>query len=133
MATIERELGQPIDSLYRSIEAEPVAAASLGQVYRAYLHSGAEVAVKVQRPHLAEKINFDLAVLRSIAKFMLRFPRLTRGIDWEGTIAEFASVIFEEMDYVKEGGNAETFRKNFTKCERFMSRRFIGRIHRFAC
>jgi predicted unusual protein kinase regulating ubiquinone biosynthesis (AarF/ABC1/UbiB family) len=41
MATIERELGQPIDSLYRSIEAEPVAAASLGQVYRAYLHSGA--------------------------------------------------------------------------------------------
>jgi ubiquinone biosynthesis protein len=64
---------------------------------------GPEVAVKVQRPHLAEKINFDLAVLRSIAKFMLRFPRLTRGIDWEGTIAEFASVIFEEMDYVKEG------------------------------
>ncbi len=115
MATIECQLGNTLAALYFEIEPEPVAAASLGQVYRARLHSGEQVAVKVQRPHLAEKINFDLAVLRLIARFMLRFPRLTRGVDWEGTIDEFASVIFEEMDYVKEGRNAETFRRNFQK------------------
>ena len=115
MSIIERELGRPVEELFALIEDEPVAAASLGQVYRGYLHSGAEVAIKVQRPHLAEVINFDLAVLRLIARFMLRFPRLTRGIDWEGTIGEFATVIFEEMDYVKEGRNAETFRKHFLK------------------
>ncbi|MEP7273038.1 MAG: AarF/ABC1/UbiB kinase family protein, partial [Acidobacteriota bacterium] len=115
MATIERELGRPISALYSEIEPEPVAAASLGQVYRARLHTGEQVAVKVQRPHLAERINFDLAVLRLIARFMLRFPRLTRGIDWEGTIDEFATVIFEEMDYVQEARNAETFRQNFVK------------------
>lgn len=115
IAIIERELGKPISSLYLEIEDEPIAAASLGQVYRARLHSGELVAVKVQRPYLAEKINFDLAVLRLIARFMLRFPRLTRGVDWEGTIDEFASVIFEEMNYLQEGRNAETFRQNFQK------------------
>lgn len=115
MAIIERELNNSIDTLYASIEPEPVAAASLGQVYRARLHSGESVAVKVQRPHLAETINFDLAVLRSIARFMGRFPRLTRGVDWQGTIDEFATVIFEEMDYVQEGRNAETFRSHFQK------------------
>src|SRR3989442_1451154 len=83
-----------------------IAAASLGQVYRGRLHTGEEVAVKVQRPHLPEIINFDLAVLRSIARFISRFPRLVRGVDWVGVIDEFAAVIFEEMDYIQEGHNA---------------------------
>jgi predicted unusual protein kinase regulating ubiquinone biosynthesis (AarF/ABC1/UbiB family) len=115
VATIERELGRKLDELYAEIEPEPVAAASLGQVYRARLHSGEQVAVKVQRPNLARIINFDLAVLRGIARFMTRFPRLVRGVDWVGTLDEFAVVIFQEMDYVQEGRNAETFRQNFRK------------------
>jgi predicted unusual protein kinase regulating ubiquinone biosynthesis (AarF/ABC1/UbiB family) len=115
IAIIERELGRPVEELFSVIESEPVAAASLGQVYRGYLPSGSEVAIKVQRPHLAEVINCDLAVLRLIARFMLRFPKLTRGVDWEGTIGEFATVIFEEMDYISEGRNAETFRRHFNK------------------
>ncbi len=115
MRIIERELGKPVDELYADIEPHPVAAASLGQVYRALLYSGEVVAVKVQRPNLENTINFDIAVLRRIARFMARYPRLVRGIDWEGTLDEFASVIFEEMDYVQEGRNAETFRKNFSK------------------
>jgi predicted unusual protein kinase regulating ubiquinone biosynthesis (AarF/ABC1/UbiB family) len=115
MRIIERELGKPVANLYAEIDPQPVAAASLGQVYRARLHSGETVAVKVQRPNLAGVINFDLAVLRRIARFMSRFPRLVRGVDWEGTIDEFASTIFEEMDYVQEGRNAETFRSHFSK------------------
>jgi predicted unusual protein kinase regulating ubiquinone biosynthesis (AarF/ABC1/UbiB family) len=114
MGIIERELGKPVSDLYAEIDAQPVAAASLGQVYRARLHSGETVAVKVQRPNLEGVINFDLAVLRGIARFMNRFPKLVRGIDWEGTINEFASTIFEEMDYVQEGHNAETFRSHFS-------------------
>ncbi len=114
MRIIERELGKPVSDLYAEIDSQPVAAASLGQVYRARLHSGETVAVKVQRPNLEGVINFDLAVLRGIARFMNRFPKLVRGIDWEGTINEFASTIFEEMDYVQEGHNAETFRSHFS-------------------
>jgi predicted unusual protein kinase regulating ubiquinone biosynthesis (AarF/ABC1/UbiB family) len=113
MRIIERELGKPVDDLYAEFGSQPIAAASLGQVYRARLHSGETVAVKVQRPRLEEVINFDIAVLRGIARFMSRFPKLVRGIDWEGTLNEFAATIFEEMDYVQEGHNAETFRGHF--------------------
>ena len=115
MQIIERELGKPIDALYAEIGDAPIAAASLGQVYEARLHSGEKVAVKVQRPDLAKVINFDIAVLRQIARFMMRFPQVLRGIDWEGILGEFATVVFEEMDYVQEGQNAETFRANFRK------------------
>jgi predicted unusual protein kinase regulating ubiquinone biosynthesis (AarF/ABC1/UbiB family) len=115
MQIIERELGGPVNELYAEFESEPIAAASLGQVYCARLFSGETVAVKVQRPNLEETINFDIAVLRRIARFMSRFPKLVRGVDWEGTLDEFAAVIFEEMDYVQEGRNAETFRDNFRK------------------
>ncbi|HEV2668408.1 MAG TPA: AarF/UbiB family protein, partial [Blastocatellia bacterium] len=52
MRIVERELGRPVDELYAEIESLPVAAASLGQVYRARLHSGETVAVKIQRPRL---------------------------------------------------------------------------------
>ncbi len=112
---IERELGHSIPELFAEIEAEPIAAASLGQVYRGRLHSRQTVAIKVQRPNLENAINFDLAVLRRIARFMTRYPNLTRGVDWEGTIGEFAAVIFEEMDYGKEANNADMFRANFRK------------------
>jgi predicted unusual protein kinase regulating ubiquinone biosynthesis (AarF/ABC1/UbiB family) len=115
MGIIERELGASLAVLYAEIEPQPVAAASLGQVYRARLHNGATVAVKVQRPGLENRINFDLAVLRRIAKFMMRYPQIIRGIDWVGALDEFAAIIFEEMDYVKEGQNAETFRTNFRR------------------
>ncbi|MBO0858799.1 MAG: AarF/ABC1/UbiB kinase family protein [Chloracidobacterium sp.] len=110
---VERELGAPVGDLYAEFDSQPVAAASLGQVYRARLYSGESVAVKVQRPNLEKVINFDIAVLRGIARFMTRFPKLVRGIDWEGTLNEFATTIFEEMDYVQEGHNAETFRGHF--------------------
>jgi predicted unusual protein kinase regulating ubiquinone biosynthesis (AarF/ABC1/UbiB family) len=112
---IESELGKPLDRLYAEFGSQPIAAASLGQVYRARLYSGETVAVKVQRPNLEQIINFDIAVLRGIAAFMRRFPKLVRGVDWEGTLDEFATVIFEEMDYVQEGHNAETFREHFSK------------------
>jgi predicted unusual protein kinase regulating ubiquinone biosynthesis (AarF/ABC1/UbiB family) len=115
MRIIERELGRPLNELYAEVESQPVAAASLGQVYRGRLHSGESVAIKVQRPELDRTINFDLAVLRRIARFMARYPRLVRGVDWEGTLDEFAAVIFEEMDYVQEARNAEAFRANFRK------------------
>ncbi len=115
MQIIERELGKPIGALFAEIEPEPIAAASLGQVYRGRLYSGETVAIKVQRPDLEKTINFDIAVLRKIARFMMRFPQVIRGIDWEGILGEFANVIFEEMDYVQEGQNAETFRANFRK------------------
>jgi predicted unusual protein kinase regulating ubiquinone biosynthesis (AarF/ABC1/UbiB family) len=112
-ARIESELGKPIGELYAEIDAEPIAAASLGQVYRARLHTGEEVAVKVQRPALRETIDLDIAILHRIAQFAARFPALSENTDWDGMLREFAETIHEEMNYAQEARNAERFRDNF--------------------
>jgi predicted unusual protein kinase regulating ubiquinone biosynthesis (AarF/ABC1/UbiB family) len=112
-ARIENDLGRTIQECYAEIDAEPIAAASLGQVYRARLHNGAEVAVKVQRPNLRESIENDIAILESFARFANRFPELNSSADWEGMLREFDVTIHEEIDYVQEARNADRFRENF--------------------
>ncbi|MBX3287892.1 MAG: AarF/ABC1/UbiB kinase family protein [Acidobacteria bacterium] len=112
-ARIEHELGQKINSIYKEFELVPVAAASLGQVYRARLHTGEEVAVKVQRPNLEATITGDLEILKKVANFAERFPHLNENADWAGMLREFNETIHEEMDYVAEGQNAERFREHF--------------------
>lgn len=113
-ARIEAELGKSVHECYAEIDSEPVASASLGQVYRARLASGSEVAVKVQRPNLEQVISFDVAILYRIVKLVNRFfPKANENADWEGMLHEFYLTVFEEMDYVKEGRNADRFRYNF--------------------
>src|SRR5687768_6191329 len=113
-AILESDLGRSVHEAYAEIDSEPIAAASLGQVYRARLATGEEVAVKVQRPNLKSIIEFDVAILFRLVKLTNRFfPRANENADWEGMLREFHSTIFEEMDYVKEGRNADRFRYNF--------------------
>ncbi len=112
-ARIESELGRSITEAYAEFDSEPVASASLGQVYRALLHTGEEVAVKVQRPHLRETVGFDIAVLGRIVRRLSRYPSFNENADWEGMLREFRETIGEEMDYAREGQNAERFRQNF--------------------
>lgn len=113
-ARIELDLKRSLSEAYAEIDAEPIAAASLGQVYRARLHDGQEVAVKVRRPNLHQTITFDTAVLYRLLKLINRlFPKTRENADWEGMLGEFYVTIFEEMDYVKEGRNADRFRHNF--------------------
>ena len=112
-ARIEAELGRSLQEAYAEIDAAPVAAASLGQVYRARLHTGEEVAVKVLRPDLTETVSFDLAIMRRLVARLSRYPSFNANADWEGMLGEFAETIFEEMDYAHEARNAERFRANF--------------------
>lgn len=113
-ARIEAALGRSLHEAYAEIDGEPIAAASLGQVYRARLHDGREVAVKVQRPNLKQIISFDIAILYRLVKLTNRFfPRANENADWEGMLREFYLTIFEEMDYAREGRNADRFRYNF--------------------
>ena len=112
-ARIEKELGKKINEVYKEFDIEPIAAASLGQVYRAKLFTGEEVAVKVQRPNLEQIIKGDIEILRKVAKFAERFPSLNENADWAGMLREFDETIHEEMDYAAEGRNAERFTDNF--------------------
>jgi predicted unusual protein kinase regulating ubiquinone biosynthesis (AarF/ABC1/UbiB family) len=112
-ARIEKELGRKINEVYEEFDIEPIAAASLGQVYRAKLFSGEEVAVKVQRPNLEGIIKGDIEILRKVAKFAERYPSLNENADWAGMLREFDETVHEEMDYASEGKNAERFAESF--------------------
>lgn len=105
---IEEELGDRPENVYAELSPHPVAAASLGQVYKGKLRSGETVAVKVQRPGLAQQITLDLYILRSIASWAAKNVKRVRS-DLVGIMDEFGARIFEEMDYTQEGRNAERF------------------------
>jgi predicted unusual protein kinase regulating ubiquinone biosynthesis (AarF/ABC1/UbiB family) len=113
MNIIETQLKRSIDEIYREISPRPVAAASLGQVYKARLYSGEEVAVKVQRPNLMPIITRDLYLLRWAATWIEPFLPLTMGENLTVVVDEFGVKLFEEIDYQNEGRNAEKFAANF--------------------
>ncbi len=112
-AILETDLNRPHDSIYKQISPQPVAAASLGQVYRAVLHTGEEVAVKIQRPHLRPILTLDLYLMRWGAKLFWNFLPLNLGHDLTLIVDEFGTKLFEEIDYLQEAENAERFAANF--------------------
>jgi predicted unusual protein kinase regulating ubiquinone biosynthesis (AarF/ABC1/UbiB family) len=105
---IEEELGDRPEAIYAEISDLPIAAASLGQVYKGKLWSGEDVAIKVQRPGLADSIALDLHVVRTLAIWaQTNFQQIRSNL--VSIVDEFAERIFEEMDYENEGRNAEKF------------------------
>jgi predicted unusual protein kinase regulating ubiquinone biosynthesis (AarF/ABC1/UbiB family) len=113
IASIESELGKPIDVLFESFESTPLASASLGQVHRAKLYSGEEVVVKVQRPGLEALFNLDFEVLHQLVRVGKRHLESLKKYDLEAIYEEFFQLLFLEIDYIHEGKNAERFRENF--------------------
>jgi len=113
IAIIESELGNDIHTLFREFDHFPIAAASLGQVHKAILHTGEEVVVKVQRPGLERLFDLDFQVLHNLMRFCQRFLPWTRDYDLDAIYHEFFSVLYQEIDYIHEGKNADRFRENF--------------------
>jgi predicted unusual protein kinase regulating ubiquinone biosynthesis (AarF/ABC1/UbiB family) len=109
LATIEQELGAPADQLFETFPDYPVAAASLGQVYKAELSAGHWVAVKVQRPNLPAVLRRDLAIIRLLAVTVAPLLPLNLGFGLGEIIDEFGRSLFEEIDYRREADNAERF------------------------
>ncbi|BAY26895.1 ABC-1 domain-containing protein [Calothrix sp. NIES-2100] len=110
---IETELDRSISEVFSELSPKPVAAASLGQVYRGRLLSGEEVAVKVQRPNLRPTLTRDLYLMRWAATWLSPWLPLNLGHDLTLIVDEFGTKLFEEIDYINEGRNAEKFAHNF--------------------
>jgi len=105
-ATMERELGKPVEEVFSEITPEPVAAASLGQVYKAVLKATGEiVAVKVQRPGVLETVSLDLYLARELGFLARNIPALTDRIDVVALLDEFAFRFYQELDYNLECEN----------------------------
>ncbi|MDB9417094.1 ABC1 kinase family protein [Microcystis aeruginosa] len=109
---IETELGQTLDNLFESFTVSPLACASLGQVHRARLLSGEEVVIKVQRPNLEGLFNLDFEVLHRLTRWLNIFPAVKK-YNLEAIYQEFFELLFQEIDYIHEGKNADRFRENF--------------------
>ncbi|MFM7437786.1 MAG: ABC1 kinase family protein, partial [Snowella sp.] len=105
---IEEELGAHPSEIYAAISPESIAAASLGQVYRGILKTGEKVAIKVQRPDLIKRITLDIYIMRTLSLWANRNVKRVRS-DLVAITDELASRIFEEMNYIQEGRNAEKF------------------------
>ncbi len=110
---IEEELGAAPEELFETFHANPIAAASLGQVHRVTLKSGQLAVIKVQRPNLIRQFMMDLSILKRVARILQRNTELGRSREWVDIIDEFGRTLFEEVDYIQEGRNADQFRRNF--------------------
>ncbi|WP_291382263.1 AarF/UbiB family protein [Demequina sp.] len=121
----EAELGVPLDQVFATIDQTPIAAASLGQAYRATLtqHDAADVGfdaavIKVQRPGIGAIIDVDLAALRKVGGWLSRVGLVSRRVDAPAVVEEFAQTSLEEIDYLQEAANAERFAAIFAGDDR---------------
>jgi ubiquinone biosynthesis protein len=112
-AAIEAELGDSTNTAFRFFGLEPLAAASIGQAHPAVLQDGTDVVVKVRRPGAVEQIELDLEIVQECAEHASRRWEAAARLDLVGLAREFARLLRAELDYRKEGKNAERFAANF--------------------
>jgi len=113
-ALMFEEWGQEHDQAFMNIEPHPIAAASLAQVHAATLENGDQVVVKIQRPNILSTIETDLEILSDLAALAQR-TQLGQVYDFIGIADDFAFTLHNELDYRREGRNADRFRENFAK------------------
>jgi ubiquinone biosynthesis protein len=122
---VEAELDLRMDRAFLEFDFAPLASASIGQVHRAVLPDGQEVAVKVQRPAAAEQIEADLGLLYQAARLLKERVRALEFMDPQELVDEFARSIRLELDYSHEARNAEAFHRNFARDDRVVVPRVI--------
>ncbi|MBE9043277.1 AarF/ABC1/UbiB kinase family protein [Pleurocapsales cyanobacterium LEGE 10410] len=121
---IEEELGKRPEEIYAELSPQPIAAASLGQVYKGRLKTGEEVAVKVQRPDLTRRISLDIYIMRILAGWVQDNIKQVRS-NLRAIIDELAERIFEETNYNQEGRNADRFNQLYG----YMEEIYIPKIY----
>ena len=110
---ILKELGQPIEQVFLQFDPKPLAAASIGQAHAATLIDGTEVVVKIRRPGVVEQVDEDLNILKELADAVTGRLEFADRYDIPGIVEEFSETLRAELDYIREGHNAERFAENF--------------------
>jgi ubiquinone biosynthesis protein len=110
---LETELGASVETMFQKFDPEPLAAASIGQVYRATLPDGTPVAVKVQRPGVTNAMETDLDIIHDVAGRLAKHAEWAKEHDVATVAEEFAFVLRSELDYMNEGRSLDRFRNAF--------------------
>ena len=109
---VEEGLGAPVETLFASVEPEPLAAASIAQVHGATLHDGTRVVIKVRRPGVDRRFRTDLRLLRVIARLAARFSSYARVLNPVAIVDDVVVTLREELDFVREADSMERFSAN---------------------
>jgi ubiquinone biosynthesis protein len=117
VAVLESAYGKPIDTVFTRFDREPLAAASIAQVHTAELPDGTEVVVKVLRPGVREKIEQDLEVMRTVAALAARYWEHGKRLKPLEIVSEYEQTIIDELDLMREAGNAAQLKRNFEGSE----------------
>ena len=112
---IQSELGYNPETLFKTIEKEPLAAASIGQVHKAVLHDGKDVIIKVRRPGIEEDIKVDLEILHDLARLLEKRTDWAKMYSLRDIVLEFEEILTNELNYLYEGQNIDSFRRNFSQ------------------
>ena len=115
VAIIESELGAPLADLFASFDCEPLATASMAQVHRAVLHDGSEVAVKVQRPGVRQRIEIDIEILHEVANFATRFTNFGKRYGFLQIVRELERSLSQELDFRQEADNTRLIGKQIAE------------------
>jgi predicted unusual protein kinase regulating ubiquinone biosynthesis (AarF/ABC1/UbiB family) len=117
---IEAEFGKPVDQIFSEIDPIPFASASIGQVHVARLRLDdsqvgeyPEVVIKVQRPQIEDIVKIDLSALQIVGGWLQKYKPIRKHADVPKLLNEFSATLYEEIDYIHEGKNAEIFKENF--------------------
>jgi ubiquinone biosynthesis protein len=110
---VAAELGKPVEAAFARFDRQPLAAASIGQAHAATLPDGTDVVVKIRRPGVVEQVHEDIEILRNVAAAASHRWPVAAQYDLIGLTNEFADTLQSELDYVREGKNAERFARNF--------------------
>ncbi len=110
---IAQELGAAPETLFKQVNPKPMAAASLAQVHAATLLDGQQVVIKVQRPNIIPTIEVDLTILKDLAHYAQHHTPLGKYYDLEDIADDFAETLHQELNYLREGHNADRFRQSF--------------------
>lgn len=107
------EFGQPPEAMFAEFAPQPLASASIGQAHASKLKTGQQVIVKVQRPGVAEQVEQDLAILAGMAEWAEAHTAFGRDYNLAALVDEFAYTLRNELDYRREGQNADRFHRSF--------------------
>ncbi|MFC4402596.1 ABC1 kinase family protein [Gracilibacillus xinjiangensis] len=110
---IEQELGAHPDQVFQKFDHDPVGVASIGQVHEAELKSGKRVAVKLQRPNIKKSIHTDIEILKELSARAEKRTHWARKYQLSELVEEFSNAIIRELDFIREGRNADIMAKQF--------------------
>ena len=117
-AIIESELGSSIDELFQSFDCEPLATASMAQVHRAVLRNGEEVAVKVQRPGVRQRIEVDIEILHEVARFAAKYTSFGRRYGFLQIVRELERSLSQELDFRLEADSTRIISKQLAEFQK---------------